>query len=372
MRVRTTRQADIRFGEPNTSAPQKGVLYAGFELEVTPESDGEIFEGIGTWYKDLNGGFIWGGDVEVIGDHDEASGPPASASPERILRTPQELAVFMDWGSERLGIDTLWHGTMGEDVTVAVLDSGADENHPDLEGVIHSKRDVLMQTDDITDIDGHGTRSAWIIAGQGVGITGVAPGSSLMIVKLTTGELKEGIDWAVSNGADIVSMSMDLKDSDDAIQTRLTAARNRHGTLFVGAAGNDGALERSDSYPASYQHCISVGAMAKNLQERLSRSSRSPHLDIMAPGESIKSCVPGGTHSLESNTSSAAPFVSGVLALLVSYLRKSGSSLVSAVDIEEIVKDTASHPLNLEHEDQYGHGVIQPVRAMTVLKERIG
>ncbi len=245
---------------------------------------------------------------------------PADGSPSDTLYGDQADLT-------QIGVPAAWRSTRGDPaIVVAVLDSGVDLTHPDLEGVaVVSPRNVVWNSGDISDDVGHGTHVTGTILADtdnALGIAGIAPASTLMPVKLTdagTGlalsDALDAVDWAREHDADIISMSFGGLLTPEQVALSLptfTAARDA-GILMVAAAGNDGMAERA--YPASFPGVISVSAVdGTDAIADFSNSGRA--VDIAAPGVHIKSLVPGGGYKAESGTSMATPHVSGVAALV--------------------------------------------------------
>ncbi|PLR68503.1 MULTISPECIES: S8 family peptidase [Bacillaceae] len=235
-------------------------------------------------------------------------------------------------GVELIQAPSLWSkGFKGKDILIAVIDTGCDAQHPDLEGRVVGGRNF---TDDdngdpevFTDYNGHGTHVAGTIAAVNAesGVIGVAPEAKLLILKALAGEEGSGayewivnaIDYAISEKADIISMSLggpeDVPELHEVIQK---AVQNQ--ILVVCAAGNEGdgnSKTAEFSYPGSYNEVISAGAV--NLQRKSSYFTNSnDEIDAVAPGEKIISTIPGGKYAVFSGTSMSAPHVAGALALV--------------------------------------------------------
>jgi subtilisin len=236
------------------------------------------------------------------------------------------------WGVARVN-----GGSGGENVIVAVLDTGVKVDHPDLMGNIIDCKDMTTpeMTDECTDDVGHGTHVAGTIAANaggpgGTGIYGVAPGTKLMAIKvcLVDGcwgdDIANGIIYATDSGANIISMSLGGEFPDFMMAIAIYYAVNSN-VMVVAAAGNDGPVIGSIDYPAAFVEVVGVGAIQKNWSVP-AWSSRGINngdyvitdweIDFGAPGVSVESTAFDGCYETHSGTSMAAPHVSGLAAKL--------------------------------------------------------
>ena len=229
--------------------------------------------------------------------------PGRSAAVARALRAdPRVLAVvpdaklsFLDWPADgnpsdtrygeqgdlaQIGVPEAWTTTRGDpSVVVAVIDSGVDLTHPDLDGVaVVDPRNMVWNNDDVTDQVGHGTHVMGTIVAEtnnGEGIAGIAPDSTLMPIKIaddsgfvTFSDVLDGVDWARTHGADVINMSLGGALTVDQValgQPTFTAARDA-GILMVAAAGNEATQIRM--YPASFAGVVSVSAVELDGHDR--------------------------------------------------------------------------------------------------------
>ncbi|MDT8357568.1 MAG: PKD domain-containing protein, partial [Methanomicrobiaceae archaeon] len=252
----------------------------------------------------------------------------------------------------------------GDAVKVAVIDTGIDYTHPDLN--VAGGVSFVDYTTDYMDDHSHGTHCAGTIAAldNEIGLIGVAPEAELYGVKVLNydgfgrySDIIAGVDWAVANGMDIVSMSLGGSYSLGLEQ----ACNNAYaaGVTVVAAAGNSGNTDGtgdSVKYPARYDSVIAVAAMTSNYQ-RASFSSTGPAVEVMAPGVFIYSTIPGSTYSYKSGTSMACPHVAGVAALV-----KSANPSLSSTEIREILR-TTTQDLGLPAEWQ-GAGLVRADNAV--------
>lgn len=241
-----------------------------------------------------------------------------------------EMVSEVPKGIELIAAPKIWEQSKGKGIRVAILDTGCDVTHPDLNERIIGGRNFTDDDDgnpDVyTDYNGHGTHVAGTIAAvqNNNGVIGVAPEASLLILKVLnkngSGQydwIINGINYAVEQKVDIISMSLggseDVPQLHQAIQNAIA-----NQILVVCAAGNEGDgqdLSNEFSYPASYNEVISVGAI--NLQRRSSEFTNSNNeVDLVAPGEEILSTYLNGKYAKLSGTSMATPHISGALALI--------------------------------------------------------
>ncbi len=239
-------------------------------------------------------------------------------------------------GTDDADIDApeAWDVTQGSgDVLVAVIDTGVNYNHADLDGGrvrTDIDHDFINDDDDAMDDQGHGTFVAGIIAADtndGVGIAGVCANCRILPVKVLDGEgsgsaesVAQGIQYAADQGADVLNMSLGFPSECGCSQTVAGAINYAYekGALLVAASGNDSDKGRT-SYPSSSPRVMAVGASDHNDQEA-DFSNRDSYLDIMAPGVDIYGLDidPDAPYRTASGTSAAAPHVAGVAGLILS------------------------------------------------------
>ena len=306
----------------------------------------------------------------------------------RTALTPSDPSTSLQWGLDTVNAYEAWDITLGtHDVLVAVLDTGIDWNHPDISANIWSDLsgyhgynfvdDNRIPMDDNVnsfDDDGswnsgtyiyHGTHVAGIIGAvtdNAHGIAGIAQ-ASLMAVKVmndsgegTDSMVASGIRWAVDNGADIVTMSLGVDGASTILGNAINYA-STHGVVAVAASGNSGTSYIS--YPAAYPSVISVGAVDSSM-DRASFSNFGNDLDIMAPGVMVYSTRGGGdTYQSLSGTSTAAPFVAGVAALMLSQ-----NPVLTPLQIGQILNSTAIDRSRTGYDTTTGWGVVNAFSAV--------
>lgn len=287
------------------------------------------------------------------------------ARPWRPLRVEQCCGV-VPWGVRRVGAPQIWRLTRGEDVAVAILDTGISFDHPDLAPRLRAVYNAVGGSDE--DHNGHGTHVAGIVAGCGVpgGVYGVAPKASLLAVKVLgddgSGRLSDiidGLDWCVKKGAPIANLSLGTPVPHPLLKKAVDQAAAA-GVLVVAAAGNSGPSPQTLEYPAAYESALAVGACDPS-GGVASFSSRGAGLDVVAPGKDIYSTWLRDGYRRLDGTSMAAPHVAGVAALLLAAARFSGDR-AGAWLREALLR--GAEPLRGLLPEAQGKGVISAPRAL--------
>jgi subtilisin family serine protease len=178
----------------------------------------------------------------------------------------------------------------------------------------------------------------------------------------------DGITWAISAGADIISMSLGSSQPSPVIYAAIQAACAA-GKFIICAAGNDGEQAGQDTvdYPGRWKETIAVAAVDDTGQVA-DFSSRGPEVDIAAPGVNILSTFLNGGYARLSGTSMATPFVSGVVALALSKHRALGGAtpLSDVDDLREHLQKSADAAGSGPNDPAYGWGLIDPTRLLAV------
>ncbi|WP_026691136.1 S8 family peptidase [Alteribacter aurantiacus] len=258
--------------------------------------------------------------------------------------------------------DVHQYGYFGQGVRVAVLDTGIDANHSDLNVYGgHSVFSNWPESSPYYDGDGHGTHVAGTVAAlnNSIGVLGVAPSARLYAVKVLDSNgngsysgIAQGIEWSVNNGMDIINMSLGGSQHSSILQAYSDYAYNQ-GVLLVAAAGNSGnASGTGDSvnFPAKYNSVMAVAAVDWN-NNRASFSSTGPTVEIAAPGVNIQSTFPGNTYRSLNGTSMASPHVAGVAALLMHY-----QPGYTNAQVRSVLNNSAKPLGNSNH---FGNGLVQ-------------
>ncbi|WP_289140249.1 S8 family serine peptidase [uncultured Brevibacillus sp.] len=209
-----------------------------------------------------------------------------------------------------------------ESIVIAVLDSGADYNHPDLKDNLLPGINLVNPGRSAQDDNGHGTAVAGILAAKGnngIGVAGVLWNARILPIKVLDKKgvadvelITKGINTALDRGAKIIVMSV----SSMSYSRGLVAAVNRaekSGAIIVAASGNE--ADRV-AFPAAYPTVVAVGAV-KNNNQPLHESNNGPELSLVAPGFNVYTTKLGGVYGPFSGTSAAAPQVAGAAALIL-------------------------------------------------------
>ncbi|MFE6714547.1 type VII secretion-associated serine protease mycosin [Streptomyces sp. NPDC057695] len=288
------------------------------------------------------------------------------------------------WGLQALHTEEAWRTTRGEGITVAVLDTGVDAEHPDLAGSVLTGRDLVGFGASRGDRAWarHGTAMAGIIAGHGHGpdggdgVLGIAPDARILPVRVilestdkardkarkTRGTaLADGIRWAADHGADVINMSLgdDSKSAhpdageDAAVQYALAK-----GVSVVASAGNGGEKGDHISYPAAYPGVIAVTAVDR-YGTHASFSTRRWYATVSAPGVDIAIADPDQRYYEGWGTSAAAAFASGAVALV-----RSAHPDLTPAQVKRLLIDTARNRPEGGRSDAKGYGTVDPAAAI--------
>ncbi|MFD0313844.1 type VII secretion-associated serine protease mycosin [Streptomyces flavalbus] len=289
------------------------------------------------------------------------------------------------WALDALHAERAWQTTKGAGITVAVLDTGVDDQHPDLVGNVLDTHDLVgfgAGRGDATWAK-HGTAMAGIIAahGHGVnnadGVMGIAPEAKILPVRVILEDddparakarksrgnaLAEGIRWAADHGADVINLSLGDDSAsahpepaeDEAVQYALAK-----GAVVVASAGNGGEKGDHISYPAAYPGVIAVTAVDR-YGTRASFSTRRWYATVSAPGVDVVIADPDGRYYEGWGTSAAAAFVSGTAALI-----RSAHPDLTPAQIKRLLEDTARNAPVKGRDDSRGFGFVDPAAALT-------
>lgn len=237
---------------------------------------------------------------------------------------------FYGWELSKFNIPSLWSESRGENIRVAVIDTGCDLDHRDIKDNLLPGKNFVEINKDPIDHNGHGTHVAGTIAAQDnqYGMVGVSPMAKIIPIKALSDDgsgslqnIVQAIIWAADQKVDFITMSLGCAQTTDSLARAIKYAANKNVVIFC-AAGNEGPSV-DVMYPAKYEDVISIGAIDKNLR-RTDFTCSGESLDFLAPGQDIISCVPGNQYAMMSGTSMSNPFAVGCAALVASYRKQKG------------------------------------------------
>ncbi|HEU4849021.1 MAG TPA: S8 family serine peptidase [Terrimesophilobacter sp.] len=276
------------------------------------------------------------------------------------------------------GITAAWNTTKGAGVTIAIIDTGVDGTHIDLQGAVVGGTDVSG----IGDSDGqkpigtspeHGTMVGSLAAGRGhggdSGVIGSAPAASLLSISIGFGagtrssddQIADAVRWAVDNGADVINMSLTRnslewpRSWDDAF---LYAFEND--VVVVAAAGNRGSGTTEVGAPATIPGVLVVGGVDRNGKASFDASSQGITIAVSAPSEDLVGAAPGGGYYAWAGTSGATPIVAGIVALV-----RAAHPDLDAANVINRITATATSPGVAVPSPIYGYGLVDAAAAVT-------
>ncbi|MFD5741476.1 type VII secretion-associated serine protease mycosin [Streptomyces massasporeus] len=333
-----------------------------------------------------------------------AAHTPAGKRPRRASRKATALGVLLtaglvllpsatahadgiraqQWALDAMHTEQAWQTTKGRGITVAVLDTGVEADHPDLAGNVLPGKDLVGFGAEPGDRAWarHGTAMAGIIAGHGHGpgdadgVLGIAPEAKILPVRViledgdpsrakarsTRGNaLAEGIRWAADHGAEVINLSLGDDSAsahpepseDQAVQYAL-----KKGVVVVASAGNGGEKGDHISYPAAYPGVIAATAVDR-AGTRASFSTRRWYATVSAPGVDVVIADPDHKYYEGWGTSAAAAFVSGAAALV-----KAAHPGLAPAQIKSLLEDTARNAPSGGRDDSRGFGFVDPAAAI--------
>ena len=286
--------------------------------------------------------------------------PLASAEPAQADASSQ-------WPLQYLKASQTWNISKGSGATVAVLDTGVAAI-PDTQSSLLSGADfsegATSSGNGQTDIEGHGTEMAVTIAGAGHVTSGLAPEVKILPVRITVGAtmgpdaMAAGIQYAISQHVSVINLSQVVSSEDSTLASAIQDALNSN-IVVVAGTGNTGAS--TVAYPAAYQGVVAVGAIDQS-GTLWSNSGTGSQVSLTAPGVSIPQEDENGSAVNGTGTSASTAYVSATVALV----RAEHPSWTVGQVIRDLIAtaDPGSGQAAGQHSDQYGYGIVDPLKAL--------
>lgn len=266
-------------------------------------------------------------DVTVQGaiGHFKDFGAVLAAEPNYIRKpffTPNDTDWTQQYAPKKIKAEQGWDIDKGSpNVIIAIIDTGVDLTHPDLQGKLVPGYDFSDNDSDPSDYTGHGTHCAGNAAAatnNAKGVAGIAYNCKIMPLKIfpnaTVENVIKAVKYAADHGAKVCSMSFGGAAPSQAEEDAMNYAFNK-GVLLVAAAGNNGTTEKF--WPAAYTNVLAVAATDQN-DKKASFSTYGDWVEVAAPGVAVRSTYMGGGYANMSGTSMSCPIVAGVAAMLYS------------------------------------------------------
>lgn len=304
----------------------------------------------------------------------EPDGEAILLGPEAEVELQGTLSPYYadeQWNLDMIGADAAFRqGFLGQGIRVGVLDSGVNP-HPAFGDRLlagHNYVQDAEDTEDTSDVYGHGTRIAGLIAGRTEeGYIGTAPQALIVPLKVTDGKtvklstLCEAIYGAVDEyGCQVLNLSLGVRNDHKALQEAVAYAETK-GVVVISAVGNNGS--RTLYYPAGYDTVIGVGAVDCN-SVLYYHSDHNESVFLTAPGVDVRSTASRGGFTSSTGTSFAVPQVAGAAAVLLGI----DGSLTPAA-IRALLADTASDIGDEGYDEFFGYGLLNLGGCVTLLTE---
>jgi len=276
------------------------------------------------------------------------------------------------------GFQQAWKITKGAGVKVAIIDTGIDTTHPDLQdavtlGLDVSTMDSYALQKPVQDFGFHGTMVASLLAGRGhdkdSGVIGVAPEAQIISIAMrfdienpnTDEQIAKGIRQAVDAGAQVINLSLTRNSRDwPATWDEAFQYAFDNDVVVVAAAGNRASGTEQVGAPATIPGVLVVAGVDKNAQSSDQASTDGLTIAVSAPATDLVSAYPGADYKIWSGTSGAAPIVSGLVALVRAHYPE-----LDANNVINRVIATATRITDESYSTQFGYGLIDPQKALT-------
>ncbi|GAB4114355.1 MAG: S8 family peptidase [Roseiflexaceae bacterium] len=321
---------------------------------------------------------IQAGHSAVVAEQIRTLPGVAFAEPNHLRQgflTPTDPVVRQQWALRNIQAFEAWDITTGGQITIAILDTGVSDSHPDLRGRVLDGYDFFNRDPNADDDEGHGTYTAGVAAAEGnngEGIAGVCWSCRILPVKVLgsfgqgdDATIAEGIRWAVDQGARIISMSLGGDEDTQVLREAVQYATQR-GALLIAASGNGQADGNKPAYPAAYPEVLAVSA-TDGSDTITGFSTYGDFVDISAPGVGVWSTgwVDGrDTYVAANGTSAACPYVAGAAALIWT-LRPD----LNADQVRQVLQRSADDRGKAGVDPEHGAGRLNLFRAVQLAQD---
>jgi thermitase len=279
---------------------------------------------------------------------------------------PNDTYFYLQWAPLKIQAPAAWDQTTGtSDLIIAIVDTGVDLNHPDLNDKIVAGWDFVNDDASAQDDHGHGTHVAGIATAEtnnGQGVAGVSWGARIMPIKVLDkngdgyySDVAQGVSYACNHGAQIINLSLGGSEPSNTLRDALEQVY-QDGCLITAAAGNGGG--NGVDYPAKYVQAIAVAATDRT-DQRASFSDYGPEIDVAAPGVDIWSTLWPHTYNSKTGTSMSTPYVAGLAALLWSVCPQ-----LTNTEVRSVIESTAKDLGSAGWDPYYGFGRIDADKAI--------
>ncbi|WP_026689564.1 S8 family peptidase [Alteribacter aurantiacus] len=292
---------------------------------------------------------------------------PRLIEPQQEGTTPNdELYDPYQWNLEQITVEEGWQITSGnEEIPIAIIDSGVDPEHVDLEDKIIGGYNAFENNENYYDEHGHGTHVAGVAAAvtnNVEGIAGVSWTNPILAVKALDANaegnsfsIADAIRWSVDNGARVINMSLGDSHDSEVMRDAIRYAYEQD-VVLIAASGNE-AVE-TPMYPAAYPEVFTVAALDPDGQHA-QFSNFGEHVDVSAPGEHIPSTYVGNEYVAMSGTSMASPHVAGLAGLILSI-----NPELSNEEVYDIMRNSCNDIGDSGFDIYTGHGIINVTNAI--------
>jgi subtilisin family serine protease len=290
------------------------------------------------------------------------------------------LSETICWSLLDVQVPDTWKYSKGENVTIAIVDSGVDPSHEDLKENLHLDHSKSFHPNETTivDLNGHGTGTAGICAAEqnDNGIIGVAPSAKIIAIKVlgesgtcSNDNIVAALKYlySIKDKIDIINLSLGSTDPLPDEGYDIIKKLYNEGIVIVAAAGND--PKKGILYPAKYPEVFAIGSYGPNLIRDVSDfSAIGPELDFIAGGEKITTTWKNNKYSVLQGTSFASPFVSAIIALLIAKLKSENKKFT----VDQIKQKLIDHCMNKGKngfDNVRGYGIINPKELLANLDD---